>query len=61
MKILDAHKAGKYDYAKHIWIVYMFLLWYGQYFHEGGESVTMEDELEFERIRKNNRNARMNA
>ena len=61
VKILDAHKAGKYDYAKHIWIVYMFLLWYGQYFHEGGESVTMEDELEFERIRKNNRNARMNA
>ncbi|MCI7329088.1 MAG: asparagine synthase (glutamine-hydrolyzing) [Lachnospiraceae bacterium] len=61
VKILDAHKAGKYDYAKHIWIVYMFLLWYRQYFHEGGESVTMEDELEFERIRKNNRNARMNA
>lgn len=61
VRILDAHKNGKFDYARHIWVVYMFLLWYGQYFHENGASVSMEDELEFERIRKNNRNATMNA
>ncbi|MDD6449123.1 MAG: asparagine synthetase B, partial [Lachnospiraceae bacterium] len=61
VRILDAHKEGKEDYARHIWVVYMFLLWYGQYFHENGASVSMEDELEFERIRKNNRNATMNA
>lgn len=61
VKILDAHRAGKYDYARHIWCVYVFLLWYGQYFHEGGESVTLADEREFERVRKNNRNATMNS
>ena len=38
----------------------MFLLWYKEYFVDGGCSVTIEDELEYERIRKNNRNATMN-
>ncbi|MDO4621763.1 MAG: asparagine synthase (glutamine-hydrolyzing) [Eubacteriales bacterium] len=55
VRILDAHKAGKEDYSRHIWVVYMFLLWYKEYFTEGGCSVTMEDELEMERTRKNNR------
>ena len=49
------------DYARHIWVVYMFLLWYKQYFTENGAAVTMEDELEFERVRANNRNATMNS
>ncbi|MCR4652601.1 MAG: asparagine synthase (glutamine-hydrolyzing) [Eubacterium sp.] len=60
VKILDKHKAGKEDYARHIWVVYMFLLWYKQYFTENGCSVTIEDELRFEKLRKNNRNATMN-
>lgn len=60
VKILDDHKSGKEDYARHIWVVYMFLLWYKEYFVDGECSVSIEDELEFERIRKNNRNATMN-
>ena len=60
VQILDDHRSGKEDYARHIWVVYMFLLWYKEYFTEGGCSVSIEDELEFERIRKNNRNATMN-
>ncbi len=60
VKLLDDHRAEKFDYARHIWVVYMFLIWYRDYFHEGEEPVTMEDELEFERVRKNNRNAVMN-
>jgi asparagine synthase (glutamine-hydrolysing) len=61
VKLLDDHKEGKMDYARHIWVVYMFLLWYKQYFTENGAAVTMEDELEFERVRANNRNATMNS
>ena len=60
VRILDAHKEGKEDYARHIWVVYMFLLWYKEYFVDGECSVSIEDELEYERIRKNNRNATMN-
>jgi asparagine synthase (glutamine-hydrolysing) len=60
VKILDKHKCGKEDYARHIWVVYMFLLWYKQYFTEDGCSVTIEDELRFEKVRKNNRSATMN-
>ncbi|MCF0146028.1 MAG: asparagine synthetase B, partial [Eubacterium sp.] len=43
VKLLDAHKAGKEDYARHIWTVYMFLLWYREYFIEGSCSVSLED------------------
>lgn len=60
VRILDDHKSGKEDYARHIWTVYMFLLWYREYFTEGGCSVTMDDELAFEKARKNNRNVTMN-
>ena len=52
VKILDAHKAGKEDYARHIWVVYMFLLWYREYFEEGGCSVSIDDELALERSRR---------
>jgi len=38
VKLLDAHRAGKRDYSRHIWNVYMFLLWHREYF-EGAESV----------------------
>ena len=44
VKLLDEHKAGKEDYARHIWVVYMFLLWYREYFVDGGCSVTLEEE-----------------
>ena len=52
VKILDAHKSGKEDYARHIWVVYMFLLWYREYFVEGGCSVSIEDEMAAEERRK---------
>ena len=44
VKLLDAHKEGKEDYARHIWTVYMFLLWYREYFVEGACSVSLEEE-----------------
>ena len=34
LKLLDDHRAGKEDYARHIWAVYMFLLWHRCYFEE---------------------------
>ena len=52
MRILDAHKAGKEDYARHIWTVYMFLLWYREYFTEGGCSVSPDDERAIEAARR---------
>lgn len=30
--LLDDHKAGKYDYSRKIWTVFMFLTWYDVYF-----------------------------
>ena len=32
VSLLDAHKAGKADNSRKIWTVYMFLLWYGEFF-----------------------------
>ena len=32
VKMLDAHKKGKLDNSKKIWVVYMFLMWYDVYF-----------------------------
>ena len=32
VRLLDEHRAGKEDYSRHIWTVYMFLLWYRVYF-----------------------------
>ncbi len=32
MRILDGHRAGKADYSRHIWTVYMFLVWYERFF-----------------------------
>ena len=52
VRLLDEHKAGHEDYARHIWIVYMFLLWYREYFTEDGCSVSMEDELAIEENRR---------
>ena len=37
VKLLDDHKAGRADYSRKIWTVYMFLVWYRVYF----ESETM--------------------
>ena len=54
VKLLDDHKAGKEDYARHIWVVYMFLLWYREYFVEGGCSVTLEEERARERSSSRN-------
>lgn len=33
MKLLDRHKAGKEDNSRKIWTIYMFLVWYKEYFH----------------------------
>ena len=49
VKLLDDHRAEKEDYARHIWVVYMFLLWYREYFVEGGCSVSLEEERARER------------
>lgn len=32
VKLLDQHKAGKYDNSRKIWTVYVFILWYQMYF-----------------------------
>ncbi len=34
LKLLDAHFAGKKDNSRKIWTVYMFLVWYKEYFGE---------------------------
>lgn len=34
MKYLDDHKAGKADNSRKIWTVYMFLVWYEDFFGE---------------------------
>lgn len=34
MKMLNKHKSGKADLSRKIWVVYTFLVWYGQYFKE---------------------------
>lgn len=34
VKLLDDHRAGKADNSTKIWTVYMFLVWYSQYFEE---------------------------
>lgn len=49
VRLLDDHRTGKEDYARHIWVVYMFLLWYREYFVEDGCSVSLEDERQLER------------
>ncbi len=49
VRLLDDHRTGKEDYARHIWVVYMFLLWHREYFVEGGCSVSLEDERQLER------------
>ena len=32
LKLLDRHKSGKEDNSRKIWTVYMFLIWYDEYF-----------------------------
>lgn len=32
VSLLDDHRAGKYDYSRKIWTVFMFLVWYEVYF-----------------------------
>ncbi|MCC8192312.1 MAG: asparagine synthase (glutamine-hydrolyzing) [Ruminococcus sp.] len=34
IKLLDDHKAGKYDYSRKIWTVFTFLVWYKVYFED---------------------------
>ncbi|MBP7320530.1 MAG: asparagine synthase C-terminal domain-containing protein, partial [Lachnospiraceae bacterium] len=34
VQLLEDHRVGKRDYSRHIWNVYMFLLWYKEYFTE---------------------------
>ena len=33
VKLLVAHRLGKYDYSRKIWTVFMFLIWYEVYFN----------------------------
>ena len=35
VQLLDDHRAGKYDYSRKIWTVYMFLVWYEDFFGNG--------------------------
>nr|MCR4777740.1 hypothetical protein [Lachnospiraceae bacterium] len=32
LKLLEDHKLGKHDYSRHIWNIYMFLVWHDQFF-----------------------------
>ncbi|MBP5306331.1 MAG: asparagine synthase C-terminal domain-containing protein, partial [Lachnospiraceae bacterium] len=32
LKLLEDHKSGKHDYSRHIWNIYMFLVWHDQFF-----------------------------
>jgi len=34
IELLDAHKSGKRDLSRKIWVVFMFLVWYGEFFGE---------------------------
>ncbi len=34
VKLLDDHRAGKADNSRKIWTVYIFLVWYREFFHE---------------------------
>ncbi|MDO5133829.1 MAG: asparagine synthase (glutamine-hydrolyzing) [Eubacteriales bacterium] len=62
MKLLDAHRAGKEDYSRHIWNVYTFLVWYRQYFVPGACAVTIADELAMEHMHEEkNREALVGA
>ncbi len=38
VKFLDDHKNGKADNSRKIWTVYMFLVWYNQFFGEAAEA-----------------------
>lgn len=57
MKLLNAHRAGKEDYSRHIWNVYTFLVWYRQYFVPGACAVTIEDELAMEHMHEDKNRA----
>ena len=61
MKLLDAHRAGKEDYSRHIWTVYTFLVWYRQYFVPGACAVTVEDELAMEHMHEDKNRAALGA
>jgi len=34
IKLLDSHKSGKADNSRKIWTLFVFLVWYGQFFDE---------------------------
>jgi asparagine synthase (glutamine-hydrolysing) len=34
VKLLDSHKSGKADNSRKIWTLFVFLVWYGQFFDE---------------------------
>ena len=38
VRLLDIHRAGKRDYSRHIWNVYMFLLWHKEFFERSAEA-----------------------
>ncbi len=38
IKLMDDHRAGKYDNSRKIWTVYAFLVWYGVYFENKKET-----------------------
>lgn len=61
MKLLDAHRAGKEDYSRHIWNVYTFLVWYRQYFVPGACAVSVEDELAMEQMHEDKNREALNA
>ena len=44
LALLDAHFAGEADYARRIWIVYMFLVWYRIYFVDREKPALFTDD-----------------
>jgi len=39
IRLLEDHREGKRDYSRHIWNVYMFLLWHKEYFTEQWDKI----------------------
>jgi asparagine synthase (glutamine-hydrolysing) len=35
VKFLDDHRDGKVDNSRKIWTIYMFLIWYRDFFEDG--------------------------
>ena len=46
VQLLDDHYTGKHNYARNIWTVYVFLVWYNKFFIELNESDSPRSEMD---------------